>query len=100
MFPSRVMSYCVNDDSGKHEMMNESEKESLWEQKIKEIMEHCDEILRENDRTKLTKIYEKYRNMFLEQVVTNFQCYLQIKENVAFNKVISYTPINKSHNKY
>lgn len=68
--------------------MNECEKESLWYKKVKEIMEYCDKPLSKNYSTKLTKIYEKYRNVVSEKPgkLQNFQGLLQIKENLVFNK--------------
>lgn len=78
--------------------MNECEKESLWGKKVKEIMEYCDETLSKNYSTKLTKIYEKYRNVVSEQPgkLKNFQGHLQIKENLVFNKSHTLYPSHKS----
>lgn len=41
-------------------MINEIERKSIQDQKIRELMEYHDETLSENDRTRLN-IYEKDR---------------------------------------
>lgn len=64
--------------------------EELWQERIKEVRQFSasNEIISPEDKEILVNIYERHKKVFAEQVgcAKGFECKLQIKEGVVFNK--------------